>query len=263
MAGISPSRRYTAIALAALLVSAGVVAAPALRRAFGQDPDALWRIVHDRCTPHLVSAHTPAPCDSVDRARGFAILKDRRGATQLLLIPTDRIAGIESPGILSPAARPYWQAAWEARRDFERRAKRPVPREDYAMAINSKYRRSQDQLHIHIDCVRADVQEALRANENRIGQGWSDLPVALAGRNYRARRVDGVDFGAQDPFKLLAEDPGARADMARQSLAAIGYTFKDGTPGFVLLSSRADPPWGLGGHAEDLLDKACRVLAAR
>jgi CDP-diacylglycerol pyrophosphatase len=197
----------------------------------------------------------------VDLTRGYAILKDIQGATQLLLIPTNRVTGIEDPQVLAPASPNYWQAAWEARRLFERRAGRPVPREDVGLAVNSLYGRSQNQLHIHIDCVRPEVQSALRTNALQIGPRWSDLNVDLAGRRYRVMGVEGADLGSRDPFKLLAEgDPSARADMGRETLVVIGASFPDGKPGFVLLSDRVDVATLDQGHGEDLLDHKCQTL---
>jgi len=251
------------MAFARLLAAVGLVTCTMASRALAADPDALWHIVHDQCAPAMVSKHSPAPCDAVDLAGGFAVLKDLHGATQLLLIPTDRITGIEAPQIVAPRAKNYWQDAWGARQIFQIRAMGPVPREDLALAINSKYGRSQNQLHIHIDCVRADVRQTLNANERQIGPSWSAFNFDLAGHRYRARRLQSADLGSNDPFKLLAEDPQARADMGRETLVVIGASFRDGKPGFVLLSDHADPLWGDVGHGEDLLDPMCKLLAKR
>jgi CDP-diacylglycerol pyrophosphatase len=225
------------------------------------DSNALWHVVHDLCVTDMKATGSPAPCAQVDLVSGYAVLKDIRGATQLLLIPTDRVTGIESPVLLAPASPNYWQAAWGARPIFEQRAGGPVPRGDIGLAINSIYGRSQNQLHIHIDCVRADVRDALQANASRIGFHWSDLDVDLAGRRYRAMRVDGADLGARDPFKLLAEgDPAARADMGAETLVVIAVDVEAGPPGFVLLSDRADPARGDQASGEDLLDHQCAAL---
>ena len=82
--------------------------------------DVLWIIVHDECLPDQLQNHNPQPCTKVDldegTEQGFAILKDIRGATQFLLIPTTRISGIESPILLAPEAPNYFAAAWEARK---------------------------------------------------------------------------------------------------------------------------------------------------
>ena len=66
--------------------------------------DALWGLVHDECVPEQLHSHDPRPCVEVDLRdgveKGFAVLKDMRGATQFLLIPTARVPGIESPARL-------------------------------------------------------------------------------------------------------------------------------------------------------------------
>jgi CDP-diacylglycerol pyrophosphatase len=255
-------RPRPALGLARLLAAVALSAWLAAPKAVAANPDALWHVVHDLCVADMAARRAPAPCAAVDLTGGFAVLKDLHGATQLLLIPTDRVTGVEAPQILAPGARNYWQDAWGARPIFQRRAgARPVPREDIALAINSKYGRSQNQLHIHIDCVRPDVRQALKLNEGRIGPRWSALDVDLAGHRYRARRLEGADLGANNPFLLLAQDPEARADMGRETLVVIGASFQGGRPGFVLLSDRADPLRGDFGHGEELLDPACKVLA--
>jgi CDP-diacylglycerol pyrophosphatase len=251
---ISWPMRAAAIALVAYACGGGSPARAA-------DPNALWRVVHDLCATDMKVSGLPAPCTSVDLARGYAILKDLKGDTQFLLIPTARISGIESPELLSPTAPNYWQYAWDALPIFEKRAGRPAPREDVGLAINSIYGRSQNQLHIHIDCVRPDVQRALRQNERRIKFHWTRLNVDLAGHDYKVRRLDGATLGARDPFKLLAEgDSKARADMGRETLVVIGASFRGGKPGFVLLSDRADMARNDDGAGEDLLDHSCAVL---
>jgi CDP-diacylglycerol pyrophosphatase len=217
---------------------------------------ALWRVVHDLCLGDKTLIGRSAPCLAIDRKKGVAVVPDPRRPTQVLLVPTRRIAGIESPALLSEKAVNYWQAAWDARRYFERRVGRPVPRDRIGMAINAILSRSQDQLHIHVDCVRPEVRQALKAREDEIGPTWSPLGIPLVGRHYQVRRLDGSELGSRNPFQLLARDlPGAGAAMGRQSLAVIGAEFADGSPGFILLGDGSD-----GAFAESLLDHRCAVL---
>lgn len=198
------------------ILTACVLALGLSATAWAADPDALWKIVHGRCVVHESEAHDPAPCAVADLAGGYAVLKDRVGATQYLLIPTARITGIESPLLLAPTAPNYWQAAWNARDLVERSAGKAIPRDDLGLAVNSEFGRSQNQLHIHIDCIRADVKQALQAHASEIGTFWSPLGVALAGYRYVAMRISGSDLDGDDPFRMLAgSDPRARADMGR------------------------------------------------
>ncbi|MGH7024568.1 MAG: CDP-diacylglycerol diphosphatase, partial [Caulobacteraceae bacterium] len=216
----------TLLALALALV--GLMARPL---AAHSNPNALWHVVHDLCAVDMKISHLPAPCLEYDRRGGYAALKDLRGKTQVLLIPTARVTGIESPKLLAWGGPNYWQAAWDARRFFEKRAGGEVPREDIGLAINSMFGRSQNQLHIHIDCIKPEVKAALAEHAGEIGAEWKPLGFDLAGERYRARRILGDEIAPHDPFKLLArENARAREDMGRQTLAVIGAEFADGRP---------------------------------
>ena len=245
-------------ATACLLTVLGLAGAPQATA----DPNALWDIVNEQCLPDLRAAGNPAPCAFVDitggESRGYAVLKDLVGATQFLLIPTERVAGIESPEILARDAPNYFADAWRARSYVEQRAGRGLPRDWMSLAINSSAARSQNQLHIHIDCVRADVRQALTAHAGDIGPVWAPLPVPLAGQSYRAMAVPGDGFGDVNPFRLLADGLGGSVSMGTQTLVAVGRTDADGGPGFVLLAGSADVARPGSGHGEDLQDhRAC------
>jgi CDP-diacylglycerol pyrophosphatase len=222
------------------------------------DPNALWTIVNGQCVPDQRANDNPAPCALVDldggESRGSAVLKDLVGATQFLLIPTERIGGIESPQILAADAPNYFTDAWRARTFVEQRAGRELPRDWLSLAINSADARSQDQLHIHVDCVRADVRQALIAYVDDIGTTWQPFPVTLAGQQYRAMQIWGEELAAANPFRLLADGLPAGDTMGAQSLVVIGNNGADGRPGFVLLAGRADAATPGSGHGEDLQD---------
>lgn len=223
------------------------------------DPNALWQIVHDQCIPDQETHGSPAPCASVDLVGGTVVLKDRKGATQYLLIPTARITGIEDPAILDPHARNYFAAAWAAHGLLEQRAGRPLSRTEVGLAINSKYGRSQNQLHIHIDCLRTDVIAALREHGPSLTTNWSPFPVPLAGAPYLARLVDSPDLTDTNPFTLLANEvPGAGAEMGDWTLVAVGFEIA-GAPGFILLAGKADLATAERANGEALLDHDCAV----
>lgn len=229
------------------------------------DPNALWNIVHGQCVPDQRQRGDPKPCAEVDLRRGiaggFAVLKDIRGATQFLLIPTKQISGIESAALLKPRAANYFADAWQARRLVERTLGRAMRRDTLSLAINSELARSQNQLHIHIDCVRGDVRDALQRERSEIGRRWRPLPILLAGHRYRAMRVTGRSLVGHNPFKLLAWGvPGARADMAHHTLAVVGLQFARNVPGFVILDDHDDPAHGDNAGGEELQDHACALV---
>lgn len=227
------------------------------------DPSALWRIVHDSCVPHAEAGQGPKPCETVDLAggvsEGVAILKDRVGVAQMLAIPTRRIAGIEDPQMLQPNAPPVFAEAWKAKALVEARlGGKALPREAVALAINAQYARSQDQLHVHVDCVAEDVARTLGDYRSALDDEWRAMTVPLKGRIYFARRLDSANLRDDEPvLRLLADGlPGAKDHMGAMSLAAVGADF-GGRPGFVLLADTFSLEGG--GHAEDLQDHQCAL----
>jgi CDP-diacylglycerol pyrophosphatase len=226
---------------------------------------ALWEVVHNVCVVGQSQYKDPKPCLHVDlaggAAKGFAILKDPRGANQFLLVPTTPISGIESPDLLGPNAINYFASAWEARRYINEALRRMLPRDAVGLAINSTASRSQDQMHIHLTCVRADVWGALRKNEGSIGEQWARFDVPFFKHYYWARWVPGENLGASNPFRLLTERPGAARDMGNQTLVVVGLTRTDGTKGFVLLADQVGKPNEDLANGEELLDHSCRIAA--
>lgn len=231
--------------------------------AHSANPNVLWDIVHGKCVPDEQQNGDPKPCAEVDlthgAARGFAILKDINGASQFLLIPTSRVDGIESASLLRPDAVNFFDEAWSARSFAEKALGRTMPRDTLGLAINSEFGRTQNELHIHIDCIRPEVRDILRSESDHIGEHWTLLTRPLAGHHYRALRVMGATLAGHDPFKLLAQGiPGSRADMGSYTLVVAGMQF-GGRPGFIILEDRADLARGDRGSGEELQDHACAL----
>jgi CDP-diacylglycerol pyrophosphatase len=228
---------------------------------------ALWRIVHGRCVPNQQVKGRPAPCEYVNltggEKNGYAVFKDRVGKTQFLLIPTRRLSGIDDPAILASDAPNYWQAAWDARPYLFQRAGRTLPRNAVGMAINSTLDRSQDQFHIHIDCVRTQVSDRLGADLGEIGDSWEELPFNLAGHTYAARRVESSDLHGVDPFQLLSLQAAKDGHgMGNRTLVVLGATFPGDHRGFVLLSDAVNVFHADLAHGEDLLDHGCAIAGS-
>ena len=230
---------------------------PILGMEFAFSRNDLWRVVNHVCIP-ASRIGLPFPCAKVVQqggdGAGYAILPVAAG--HILTVPTTRIAGIESRELLSPAQPNYWQAAWEARTRLDADFDRKLDRGDVALALNSAFVRSQDQMHIHTACVKGEVKAALTA-DRAIGEGWSRLPMRLAGDSYRVRWAPGADLSGLNVFDLLpAEVRRSPAAMARQTLVVVGGWDRNHAPGFYILDSQAG---GGGGHGESLLDFGCRA----
>ncbi|PMS22001.1 CDP-diacylglycerol diphosphatase [Trinickia dabaoshanensis] len=250
----SPRRSFILAACAALFAAGCSVLAAA-------DPNALWQIVDLDCVPAARTTGKTGICATVDLPGRYALLKDRSGVAQHLLIPTDRISGVESPLLLTPNAPNYWADAWDARRYVEaalKRARRaPLPDDRIGLEINSAMRRSQEQLHIHIDCMHADATAALARHREDPPRVWTW--DTIDGTRYRIMRIPGPAFDF-NPFDLVA---GARSSpdvMASQTIFVTGAGASASEAGWLVLNSSLDTDGGTGS-AETLLDHGCTAAA--
>ena len=246
--------------IAALLIGAtGTFAAPALEK----DRDALWKIVHNLCVRHWVSSDDPWPCTRIvasdESENGVAILKDIRGKSQFLAIATSRISGIESSALEGPAAPHLFETAWDARKFVYDKLGKVLPRDNVGLAINSALRRSQDQVHIHIDCLKSEARDVILQHAAEIGSEWSE-EFFIVDAPYRARRIDGPDLSKVNPFDLVAGWLASHGqDLRRASIVVAGVGSEDNKPGFIVLLGLADESHSAFGHGENLLDHECKL----
>lgn len=241
-----------ALAAFCSLLALGLLSRPAPAfegSAFGRD--GLWRIVHGVCSPISRVTGVSLPCLSVDHDKGFATVRAPDDATHIIVTPLKRIAGIESPALLQADAPNYWADAWSQRGAVVEGAGRPLGWDDLGMAINSRAGRSQDQLHIHVDCVKPDIKQSLaRAVHGQ--KGWFDVDLRPRAGHYRARRLRAEELD-QNVFRMVAAVMPPGDNMAHETIALIGFEDARSGSGFILLAA------GNGGSAEELLDHQCRI----
>jgi CDP-diacylglycerol pyrophosphatase len=230
------------------------------------NPDILWQWVNGQCAPAARrNIYPPSPCIEVSApqgsASGYAVFKDRDGRYQYLVMPLARVTGIESEALLARGAPNYFADAWDARRYVEAALHTSVPRDMLSLVVNSPYGRSQNQLHIHIDCVRADVHDTLRRLLPTITPHWQPLrePLPPHGHRYAAMWVPG-DSLTINPFQSLAASLTPDDRMTFHSLIVVGAQSSTGEPGFILLSGKVDPMTGDRGNGDDLQDLACDLV---
>ncbi len=243
------------------LCAAGIAAAVAVlaTQALEANRNALRQIVQGQCLTHWVQRHDPAPCERVylvgspAERQGYALLADRKGGAHFLLIPIRSVAGIESPELRQPGAPNYFAAAWQARDRLAAAVGHSLPRDAVGLAVNPVHARSQDQLHIHIECLRPDVFKQLQAAAAHITSTWS--AVDIGGSGYNALRIEGESLNGTNPFEQLARRlPRASHVMGDYTLVLAGMQFQNG-PGFILLA-------GSGHAGELLLDSGCAIAGA-
>ena len=167
--------------------------------------------------------------------------------------------GIDDPRIPDAEASGYWRRAWAARRRLETRVGAALPRDAVALAINSVSGRSQDQLHIHISCIRPAFAEALKTLEPRLDETWSTREIL--DRSWEVRMSSGEDLDF-DPFRLVAGVVAkAGSHMAQQTIMVVGAPTQDG-PGFYILTRDTGADVGDLGSVEHMLDERCSLYAS-
>jgi CDP-diacylglycerol pyrophosphatase len=218
--------------------------------------DALRQVVQNQCLPNWQKRHEPAPCERIwlssprPDSPGYAVLEDRKGGAHYLLIPLQTFSGTESGELLDPDLPNYFAEAWNARDLLDLYVGHAVPRSAVGLALNTARARDQDQFHIHIECLRPEVFEALHAATAQFTSKWS--PFTVVGSTYQAMRITDPTLETTRVFDLVAQlSPDARHHLENYTVLIAGMQYSDGV-GFVILT-------GTGPTAEWLLDQGCTV----
>jgi CDP-diacylglycerol pyrophosphatase len=218
--------------------------------------DALRQVVQNQCLQNWRQHKDPSPCERIwlsspqPDSPGYAVLEDRKGGAHYLLIPVQTFSGTESGELLDSELPNYFSQAWNARDLLDTYVGHAVPRTAVGLALSTPRARDQDQFHIHIECLRPEVFEALHANAAQITGKWS--PITVIGSTYQARRISDPNLEATRPFELVAQlSPDAKHHLENYTVLISGMQYPDGA-GFVILTST-------GPTAELLLDPGCTV----
>jgi CDP-diacylglycerol pyrophosphatase len=255
---IARRRRWAlTLRIVALLVTMTVLATVALccRRL------ALWQVVQ-ACVADFELTGASFPCLQVDLVDG-----KERGAVVLLpppfddmiLAPTRRVVGVEDPFLQSPDAPNYFAAAWRARSLLEGPGGRRPDWEEIGLAVNPAIVRSQDQLHVHVGCLRPDVQRALASIAPQVPIGtWDMLPTVVPHIAFWGTRIAETDLAGVEPFRLAAEALSDKVEDRGILTVMVAGVRVSGAGQFLILASYAGAPhswWPIG--AESLVDTRC------
>lgn len=248
------SRVLIAVAVAGIALTAGC-ASIALN--FKNNSDALWKIVSQKCLPNQNQNNDPTPCRKVDVRNGFVVLKDRNGPLQFLLMPAEKITGIESPILLNPATPNFFAEAWRSRHYMEEKRGALIADSAVALSINSQRGRTQNQLHIHISCLRPDIRQRLDNLSSSLTDLWQS--EQLGEHVYQVRAVTRDETKKMSPFIRIANElPGAREEMGKYGIALAALP--DGRRALMVI--KRNLLLLNKGSAEELQDHSCAILSA-
>lgn len=216
--------------------------------------DKLWQIISTQCLPGEREQGNPAPCKQVNFAQGYVIFKDRNGPLQYLLLPVERINGVESPQLLEPETPNFLAIAWRERQLLSQKYQNLVPDSAISLAINSRYGRTQDQLHIHMSCLKPSVRQKLNTLPLTSTE-WQT--VQLENNHYLLRILTEEQLNQQSAFLRMAKEiPDAGSEMARYGIALA--KMQDGR--LALMASKASIITLNRGSSEELQDHECTIL---
>jgi CDP-diacylglycerol pyrophosphatase len=133
--------------------------------------------------------------------------------------------------------------------------------QDISLAMNSALARSQNQLHIHISCIRPDVRMQINQHQGAVKTTWAKFPGTLVGHTYYARRLSVNDFKNKNVFMMVSDGlPEAKKNIQQYGVAVVPLMRKNKTRGFILLAEKADEASQNLGSAEEIQDHDCPQL---
>jgi len=206
------------------------------------------------------------PCLEVNisggEERGHVILRPPVGKPDLILSPTRKIVGVEDPSLSTSEAPNYFEDSWNARGLLSDSSQKPVRHDDVAVAINSRFSRTQDQLHIHIGCISREARQTLRGIVPELSESkWGRVRETIHGLKFWGRLVAQETLAGVNPFRLAAEEPNDETEnKAMLTIVVAGAQLAHGRDGFVLLASHNDPSGPKTQFSvEDFLDSSCSL----
>ncbi len=223
---------------------------------------ALWR-VDQACVASFRLTGLALPCLDVHIERGvesgYIVLRPPF-IDDTIIAPTARITGLEDPFLATAAAANYIEDAWRERAQAAGAAGRSLAHDDFALAINSRDTRSQDQLHVHLGCLSRETKARIATLTAKAPSGaWTPLSARLRGLAYAAYPLMGADLARENVLRLVLRERAALGDdPSATTLAVAGVRRVDGTDGFVALVAQTTR--GRGARqptAEMLLEPGC------
>lgn len=252
---LAASRCVALLCLGATFAFAGEAAAAGVSRG------ALWKVVQVCLINHALTGGA-FPCLDVNvsggKDRGAVVLRPPLSASNLILAPTRRIAGVEDASLAARNAPNYFEDAWRARKFLDGAAQKPLPHDGVVLAVNSRQSRTQDQLHIHIGCLSPSARRTIEAFAAAApSDRWVSLGRPFHRLGFRGRLLVRDNLVGVNPFRLAAE-AWPSADRSLLTIAVAGVALSRGRKGFVLLASSQSGRHSVEGFLLAGAESSCR-----
>jgi CDP-diacylglycerol pyrophosphatase len=253
------ARRWVMLMLLCTTLNAWADEEGFLASLFGRN--ALWKNVQERCLKPDAPRHPD--CAAVDRDKGLVLYKDAIGRSHFLVIPDRPMRGVDDIGAWEDGTPNQWAFGWDARAFVGKARGQALPDSMLGLAINAKASRSQDQLHIHLDCISTQARDFVSGAGAPIGTTWTDLQ--FRGKPVKAIFVPSASASMSvNPFLLIKRRLGDAAPPVPDRGVFVAYVAgEQGQAGFVVVDQPVDREAGSNGHASDFLDRQCELATGR
>jgi CDP-diacylglycerol pyrophosphatase len=219
------------------------------------DRNILWRKVNSGCIPGYISKNTYQPCSLVDMNKKNVIYKVDNDKYQYLLLPTDKVTGVEDDKLQRDGTPNYLYDAWLAKTFLTERLGKPIKERFISLTLNSKNARSQDQFHIHISCLSSGANEILsKIPESKMNSTWSKEQITIPPYSFYYRKVSLNELIHDNLFQSVSD----KVKQEKGSLESTGVAMVNITPNsFIMLVGIGTSANGVS--AELIQDHECRL----
>ena len=223
---------------------------------------ALWQVVR-ACVADFKLTGAPFPCLEVNLSggeqRGNVVVRPPL-SDDTIVVPTRRIVGIEDPFLRSPEAPNYFDAAWRARAFLKDPNGRAPEREAIALIVNSAVVRVQDQLHIHVGCLRSSARLALAAAAPKVPIGeWAPIGAVVPHTMFWGLRIRGAELANVNPFRLADAALAGKARRPGDLTVGVAGVRVEGDDEFLILASYVKAPGAWWPVGDGNLYASCRA----
>lgn len=235
-----------------LLLSLSLLAAG---HAHAASRDVLWNRLSQKCVPDYLAADTYQPCALVNLDDRYVIYKVDNDPYQYLLLPTDRITGIEDARLLNDDTPNYFYLAWLSRTFLTEKLDRKLKEKDISLTVNAANTRTQDQLHIHISCLSKEARAVLdRVDIRDLGTQWTPLPEQIRKHTYYAKKLSLSELKTDNVFRMVKEK--VASDSGNMKYTGVALVNVDKATFLVL---EASGTLEKGVSAEEIQEHGCAL----
>lgn len=184
----------------------------------------------------------------------FGVLETRSSPVHYLLIPYAKVCGIEDKQLWTLGKENWFADAWQQRHLLvdAKILSYGAPLSRIGIALNSERGRSEGQLHVHINCVRKNIDQQLSAKAGQFNEQWGkfDFNTIEGNQSFWVRKYPGPDLPASVFFDFASNHPDIASN--KNKIAAFAAPAPEsGSADILVFIGRDDQ--NNRGHTEALL----------